>query len=167
MRKDRHIFTQCDHISHTARSSSFVVGFCECLLSMLPGFVFCRQPQLLWVHKWTWTLWVSVLITVHCTKLLWSGLNTALIYRYKDINLDDSLILCLFSAIMVRGLPLRPESSMPQFHDQTDIIRHVLFSLGVGLYPVGKKMATSIMFLPLLHPYLAHCMPILPTWLLL
>lgn len=62
------------------------------------GRVWYRCPICGWALHifFLWVLTVSFWVNHHlCTnKLLWWGQRWALIYSYKDTNLDDSLILC-------------------------------------------------------------------------
>lgn len=51
-------------------------------------------------------VWVSVLIVIHSTrKPLWWGLRAAIIYEYRDTDIEGSLILYPLSKVMIVGLP--------------------------------------------------------------
>lgn len=65
--------------------------------------------QLSWAHPLHLQSWVSVLITMHCTKtLLRRGPRSLLlIYEYKHRHLYGSFIQCAFSKTLIVDSPLR------------------------------------------------------------
>lgn len=66
-------------------------------------------------------------------KLLRQNLRAELIYVYSDTNLEDNLIQCPASKIIVTGPPLGPINSQPWFFRLVCSTRHE-FHLGEWAY---------------------------------
>lgn len=83
--------------------------WCLNLGSMLYIFYLLPSPtQIILVLEKLQVLSLTALADIHCTKKLpWWDLRAVLIYRYRDANLENSLLLCLFSKIIVwaHGIP--------------------------------------------------------------
>lgn len=88
--------------------------------------------------------WVSA---VHCRDILWRVLRATLIYGYRDINLEGSLVLGLFSKIIVVCPSMGPMS----FPDNGFLDRFTEPGMYSLLWWVGLKLVTYIAFMPLLY----------------
>lgn len=97
-------------------------------------------------------LWVCILATVYCkTKFLWSVLKTDLICIKK--HLEDSLILCQFSKLIIINFSLGPLSSPGWVLGQICSTRHGFPPVEWILNLIRKQLVTPVTSKPLLHPW--------------